>query len=206
MNSISPVSSANAYNLQFANKTSVTTNGQLTANVATPILFSSYIGQALAQIGVVNPTNTTDSTVIRNADRVNSAEKSLSTFIQDLFVILGKEDAAKQAKPTAFNQQQAMLHTHKLHSSSDEAIAAYSAADSTTVGNIVGNLQTLIQHVNDQTSNVDNTNQSLQGLQDSFQSIFDSSSNNATLTDFLDTLMQNLHGQNPLGIIINTQA
>ena len=207
MNTIDSVSNINtAHNLQFVNNASGTTHSKAIDNVANPILFSSYIEQALAQVGIANPTNVTDSTVVLNANRVNSAEKSLSTFIQELFVILGKEDAAKQAKPTTFNQHHTLHAHHPLHGSIEEAMAAYSAASSTTIGNIVENLQTLLQHVNDKTNNVDNTNQSLQDLQDSIQNIFGNASNNATLTNFLDALIQNLKGQNPLGIIINTQA
>ncbi len=204
MNTITPVSNVNTHNLKVTNQAPVSTDSAL-ANVATnPTSFSSYIEQALAQIGVANPTNA-NAPIIHNANRVNSSQKSLSTFIGDLFTILGKEDAAKQAMPTAFHQQQANLHSHMAHHGS-EAIAAYNSENSTTVGNIIGNLQSLIQHLNDQNGNTNNVSSTNQTLQDSFQNISDNTNSNATLTDFLQSLTQNLQGQNPLGIIINTAA
>ncbi len=202
MNAISPihpVSDAKSHHLKLASETFISnTNGTSADSVTNSTSFSSYIEQALAQIGISTPTSA-NTYVIHNTDQVNSSEKSLSIFIQDLFTVLGKEDAEKQAKSTVFNQQQSISHSH---SSNEAAIAAYAHENSTTVGNIVGNLQTLIQHLNNKV-NGSNMNQE---LQDSFQSIFDNSNSSATLNDFLQTLMQNLQGQNPLGVIINTKA
>lgn len=196
MNSVSPISpilnNANVHNLKHNNGTSITTNNTLVDSVSNPTAFSSYIEQALMQIGVSNPANL-NSPAIDNANKLNSSQKSLSTFIQDLFVILGNEDTKKS---TQYNQQDTPNH--------NEAITAYNRENNTTVGNIINNLQVLTQQLNDK-NNVDNRSGINQDLQSSFQGIFDNS-NNTTLTDFLRVLMQNLQGKDPLGIIINTQA
>lgn len=202
MNAISPihpVSDAKSHHLKFAGETVSSANSTLTDNVTSSTHFSSYIEQALVQIGITNSTSTNTTATHNSNYQTNSSEKSLSIFIQDLFTVLGKEDAEKRMESTVFNQQQSI--NHNSHNS-NEAIAAYTHENSTTVGNIVGNLQTLIQHLN----NGINGENMTQELQDSFQRTFGNTNSSATLNDFLQTLMQNLQGQNPLGVIINTKA
>ena len=218
IDNISSVSN-NFYNPQITNKVANVNSANLANNAANQSAFSSYIGQALAQLGVSNPTNS-NAPVISSANSANTSEKSLSTFIQDLFDILSKNDVAENpTTPVAeeFNQSQAFSEettTVENRSGDNEttetnitAIDAYTADNSTTVGNIIANLQKLVDKLN---LNDSTDSQQIQTLQNDFQSILDAqgatTANPTSLATFLQTLAQNLEGQSPLGIIINTQA
>lgn len=211
--------SSNFYNPQITNKVANINSANLANNAANQSAFSSYIGQALAQLGVANPTNS-NAPVISSANSANTSEKSLSTFIQDLFDILSKnDDAETPATPIAEQSNQSQAFSEENVSvenrSTDNdvaetnvtAIEAYSADNSTTVGNIIANLQKLVDKLN-----LDDSADSkqIQTLQYDFQLILDAHGanpeNKTSLTMFLQTLAQNLEGQSPLGIIINTQA
>jgi uncharacterized circularly permuted ATP-grasp superfamily protein len=69
----------------------------------------------------------------------------------------------------------------------------------------------LVKQLNDESRNTANYGSgTIQALKDGFQSVLNAqgagSNSNATLATFLQTLAQNLQGQSPLGIIVNTQA
>lgn len=224
MSTISSVSNSNAYNPQIVNKVATANSANLANNAANQSAFSSYIGQALAQIGVANPTNATAPVVsgTNNANRNNASEKSLSTFIQDLFTILSAKDNTQNPVPAVEQQtQQPEEFVQQFFQSpnisltteenNNEAIAAYNSENSTTVGNIVTNLQSLVKQLNDESRKTESDNSSvLQRLESGFKNILDAhganSDNQTTLGNFLQTLAQNLEGQSPLGIIINTEA
>ncbi len=219
---ISSVSNPNFYNPQTTNKVAATNNANLANNAANQSAFSSYIGQALAQIGVANPTNSS-APVVSGANKANSSQKSLGTFIQDLFAILSKEETPQKTTATPTQQtnlKQTLQNKESSESSSDSelgslneaALAAYTGGNSTTVGNIAANLQLLVKQLNDNSRNAENNSSSaIQSLQSVFQSILDAqgastTNGKATLGSFLQALAQNLQGQSPLGIIVNTQA
>lgn len=223
MSTISSVNNSNAYNPQVANKVATANSTNLANNAANESAFSSYIGQAFAQIGLANPTSVA-TPVISSASQANSSEKSLGSFVQDLFSILSQKDS--QQSPTAVvsreqsNLQQLFSKDNEgSESSSDSesngvneaAIAAYTSGNTTTVGNLSTNLQSLVKQLNDESRNTANYSSStIQTLKDGFQSVLNAqgagSNSNATLANFLQTLAQNLQGQSPLGIIVNTQA
>ena len=223
MNTISSVNNANGYNPQVTTKVAVENSANVASNAANQSAFSSYIGQAFAQIGLANPTSVA-TPVISSASQANSSEKSLGSFVQDLFSILSQKDS--QQSPTAVvsreqsNLQQLFSKDNEgSESSSDSesngvneaAIAAYTSGNTTTVGNLSTNLQSLVKQLNDESRNTANYSSStIQTLKDGFQSVLNAqgagSNSNATLANFLQTLAQNLQGQSPLGIIVNTQA
>jgi hypothetical protein len=218
IDNISSVSN-NFYNPQITNKVANVNSANLANNAANQSAFSSYIGQALAQLGVANPTNS-NAPVISSANSANTSEKSLSTFIQDLFDILSKNDVTENStSPVAEQSNQSQTFSEETttveNRSRDDnetteknvAIDAYTADNSTTVGNIIANLQKLVDKLN---LNDSTNSQQVQTLKHDFQSILDAHGanheNQTSLTMFLQTLAQNLEGQSPLGIIINTQA
>jgi hypothetical protein len=228
MSTISSISSVNAYNPQIVNKVAETNSTNLANNAANQSAFSSYIGQAFAQIGVANPTNLTAPVVSgtdRTTEKGDDNQETVSTFIQNLFDILSQKDTnapvrnfavdpfsdiANALKQNLSDGESTVENTGETSGENNEAaLAAYGASNTTTVGNIVGNLQTLVQQLNDESRNTpsDNTGK-LQTLKNGFQSILNAqganSDNSATLGGFLQTLAQNLEGQSPLGIIINT--
>jgi len=97
------------------------------------------------------------------------------------------------------------------NTNSEEAIAAYTSENATTVGNIVTNLQTLVEKLNDAARKAGSEDSDvLDTLQSGFQRILQAHGANAndttTLGSFLQTLAQNLEGQSPLGIIFNTYS
>lgn len=227
MNTISSATSINAYNPQLVNKVAEVNSTNLANNAANQSAFSSYIGQAFAQIGIANPTNST-APVVSGTDRTNQKgddnQETVSTFIQDLFDVLSqKENApqrhfsevlpvnvAKLLSDNASEPESDSENSGEVSSENNEAaLAAYGASSSTTVGNIVANLQTLVQQLNAETRNTPSDNSGkLDALKNGFQSILNAQGANtetpATLGGFLQTLAQNLEGQSPLGIIINT--
>ncbi|MDD5227819.1 MAG: hypothetical protein PHN45_11130 [Methylococcales bacterium] len=217
----SPSVSANVYNVQATNKVATVDSGNLANKAANQSAFSSYIGQALAQVGIVNPTNTS-APVVSGANEVNAQEKSLGTFIQDMFSILRGRDASQAlaTSPPQSNLKQAVSQDNESSESSrdsesgninEAAITAYTGGNTTTVGNLTTNLQSLVKQLNDESRNATNNNSStIQTLKDDFQSVLDAhgagANGSTTLGNFLQTLAQNLQGQSPLGIIVNTQA
>lgn len=222
MNTISSLNNSNAYNPQITNKVAAENSTNLANNAANQSAFSSYISQALAQVGIANPTNVA-APIVSSASEANSSEQSLSTFVQDLFSILSQKDS--QQSPTTVNQEQ--TNFQQISSQDNEgsersrdsesggvneaAISAYTGENSTTVGNLATNLQSLIKQLNNESQNTDaNSSSAIQALKNSFQSILDAqgagADSSSTLGNFLQTLAQNLQGQSPLGIIINTQA
>lgn len=220
---ISSVSSPNFYNPQIANKVAAVNSANLANNAANQSAFSSYIGQALAQIGVANPTNSS-APVVSGANKANSSQKSLGSFVQDLFTILSEKSTSQESATSVITQQanlkQAFSQDNETSESSSDsesngineaAVFAYAGNNSTTVGNIASNLQTLVRQLNDASRNTGNSSSAIQALQNGFQSILDAqgasaTNSGATLGSFLQALAQNLQGQSPLGIIINTQA
>lgn len=226
MNTISSASSVNAYNPQLVNKVAEVNSANLANNAANQSAFSSYIGQAFAQIGLSNPTNAT-APVVSGTDRTNQKgddnQETVSTFIQNLFDVLSQKESAPQrnfaaelpantAKVTSdetYDSESFSEDTGDLSENNSEALAAYGANGATTVGNIVTNLQSLVRQLNAESRNTpsDDSNK-LEALKNGFQSILNAqganTGNTATLGNFLQTLAQNLEGQSPLGIIINT--
>ncbi|MEI7840576.1 MAG: hypothetical protein WCJ11_08760 [Methylococcaceae bacterium] len=217
--------STSIYNTQTTNQVATVNSSNLANNAANQSAFSSYIGQAFAQIGVANPTNAS-APVVSGANKTSAKEqesqKSVSTFIQDLFSILSNPNTAQKVATSVTQQSNSspspsQNNGQKGNQSSDSdinqsAVAAYNAENSTTVGNIVTNLKTLVNQLNSARQDSQNNNAAtIQALQNGFQSILDAqgasaSSNKTTLGGFLQTLAQNLQGQSPLGIIINTEA
>lgn len=221
MSTISSVNNSNAYNPQVTTKVATANSTNLANNAANESAFSSYIGQAFAQIGLANPTSVA-TPVISSASQANTSEKSLGSFIEDLFSILSQKDSQST---TVVNREQSNLQqlfskdNEDSESSSDSessgvneaAIAAYTSGNTTTVGNLATNLQSLVKQLNDESRNTANYGSgTIQALKDGFQSVLNAqgagSNSNATLATFLQTLAQNLQGQSPLGIIVNTQA
>ncbi len=226
MNTISSVSSVNAYNPQIVNKVAEVNSSNLANNAANQSAFSSYIGQAFAQIGVANPTNST-APVVSGTDRTTQKgddnQETVSTFIQNLFDILSQKETPQRnftvdsftTRSNALKQNLSDAESEAENAgetsgeNNEAALAAYGASNATTVGNIVTNLQTLVQQLNAESRNTESDNSSkLASLQNGFQSILNAqgatAGNTATLGGFLQTLAQNLEGQSPLGIIINT--
>jgi hypothetical protein len=222
MSTISSVNNSTVYNPQITNKVAATNSANAASNAANQSAFSSYIGQALAQIGVANPTNAA-APVVSSASQANSSEQSLGSFIQDLFSILSQKET--QQSSTVVNREQSNLQqlvsqdNEGSESSSDSetsgineaAIAAYTSGNSTTVGNLATNLQSLVKQLNDESRNTaNNSSSTIQTLKAGFKSILESqgagANSSATLGNFLQTLAQNLQGKSPLGIIVNTQA
>ncbi len=225
MNTISSVSNSNVYNPQITNKVAAANSANLANNAANQSAFSSYIGQALAQIGVANPTNST-APVVSGANKASAKEqdsqKTISTFIQDLFSVLSNKGNSSETPVTGVEQQVNYQRNPNPNvetpdgndaevALNEEALAAYGVDNTTTVGNIVGNLQTLVSQLNDTSRKIGSDDSSaLQFLKDRFQTILDAqganSDNPATLGNFLQALAQNLEGQSPLGLIFNTTA
>ena len=217
MSTISSAANSSAYNPQIINKVAAVNSANLANNAANQSAFSTYIGQALAQIGVANPTNAT-APVVSGANKSSAKEqesqKSVSTFIQDLFTILSEKNPSKDPISQTDEQPSSPPHFTQgfIEASQDEnsdAIAAYNSENSTTVGNIVGNLQTLIKQLNDTSRNTENSDlASVQRLKTDFQNIIIAQGanpdNKASLGNFFQALAQNLQGQSPLGIIFNT--
>lgn len=222
MSTISSVNNSTAYNPQITNKVAAADSTNLANNAANESAFSSYIGQAFAQIGLANPTSVA-MPVVSSASQANSSERSLSSFIQDLFSILSQKDTQPSSTPAsnlqANLQQTSSQDNEGTESSSDSetsgineaAIAAYTSGNSTTVGNLATNLQSLVKQLNNESQNgTNNSSSAIQALKSGFQSALDAqgagANSSATLGNFLQTLAQNLQGQSPLGIIVNTQA
>jgi hypothetical protein len=214
MNTISSVNNTTTYTQQNTNKVAEVNSTNLANNAANQSAFSSYISQALAQVRVINPTNLS-APVVSGADKISTAnqkeQKTISTFIQDLFSALSKEEIQKN--PVLIAQQGIFQKkSQKADNSEDDfnntvALAAYDSENSTTVGHLVANLQKLIADLNSNTSENENKSKELQSLQVSFQNILiaqgATTSQPESLKTFLQTLAQNLQGQSPLGIIIN---
>ncbi|MEI7795935.1 MAG: hypothetical protein WCI06_04780 [Methylococcaceae bacterium] len=226
MSTISSVNNSTAYNSQITPKVAAANNANLANNAANQSAFSSYIGQAFAQIGVANPTNAS-APVVSGANKINAKEqesqKSVSTFIQDLFSILSDPNTSQKITAPVSQQSNSSQYPSQnngqkgnqradsdINQTALTALTAYNAENSTTVGNIVTNLKTLVNQLNSTRQNSQNNNNTIEALQNGFQSILDaqgaSANNKTTLGVFLQTLAQNLQGQSPLGIIINTEA
>jgi hypothetical protein len=231
MNTISSLNNSNAYIPQTTNKVAVESSTNPANNAANQSAFSSYISEALAQIGVANPTSI-PAPVVSGTSETSSPEQSLSSFVKNLFSILSQktsEQSPTVVDPTVAKQGQTNFQQISSQdnegsersadnetaetggSINNEAVAAYTGQNSTTVGNLATNLQSLIKQLNDQSQNTDaNNSSSIQALKDSFQSILDAqgagTNSSSTLGNFLQTLAQNLQGESPLGIVINTIA
>lgn len=223
MSTISSVNNYNISNPQITNKVAPINGENLADTAANESSFSSYIQESLANLNLKNPTSN-PAPVVSGSEKTNSVEKSLSTFIQDLFELLSQKEAAQNPTPAtqiqagleqAFSQGNTSSENDSTDNESSESnipitLAAYTSDDTTTVGNIISNLQKLVDKLN--LNDGSNTNQNeaakLQSLQNSFQSILDAqgatTENPTSLANFLQTLAQNLQGQSPLGIIINT--
>lgn len=213
MNTISSVNNATAYTPQNTNKVAEINGTNLANNAANQSAFSSYISQALAQVRVINPTNLS-APVVSGADKTTTAnqeeQKTISSFIQDLFSVLNKQDIQKNPALTiqlANYQKQITKKNDSEEDSNTVLLAAYDSENSTTVGHIVANLQKLIADLNSNVSDGQNKSQELQTLQVGFENILKAqgatTSQPESLKTFLQTLAQNLQGQSPLGIIIN---
>lgn len=222
--------SNNFYNPQVTTKVANVDGTNLANSATNQSAFSSYIEAAFAQLRSTNPTINT-APVISAADkstlREDDTQKSLKNFIQELFSILSQKDSGQV--PTIANQEQQSIlqnvfsqesESSESNSTDNEsteinttAVAAYTADSSSTVANILANIQKLVDKLN---LNVvsDNTGDSesskIQSIQNSFQSILGAQGaapeTPTSLAIFLQTLAHNLEGQSPLGIIINTQA
>lgn len=230
MNTISSISNVSTYNQQIVNKVAEVNSTNLANNAANQSAFSSYIGQAFAQIGLANPTNSIAPVVSetdKTTDKSDDNQEAVSTFIQNLFDILSQKDAGtppvRNFVADIFGKNTHLLRQHLASeetpsenmgetsdSNNEVALAAYdTGGNATTVGNIVTNLQTLVRQLNDENRNTpsDDTKK-LESLKNGFQAILNAqganSDNTATLGGFLLALAQNLEGQSPLGIIINT--
>jgi hypothetical protein len=260
MNTISSVNNTNVYNPQVTTKVAVENSANVASNAANQSAFSSYIGQAFAQIGVANPTNVS-APVVSGTSKSNSPEQSMSSFINDLFAALSQNDSSKQplksvvvqvnyqrpalqknnqatppgvsesAKPPSatVNAKPPSVTTNAKAPSDTEvpnankapsdtevsnankaAIAAYADVKSTTVGNLALNLQSLVKQLDGESSGAQN--EMIKVLKDGFQRILNEQNsgvggdNSKQLGSFLQTLAQNLHGQSPLGIIVNAQV
>ena len=105
MSTISSVNNSNAYNPQVTTKVATANSTNLANNAANESAFSSYIGQAFAQIGLANPTSVA-TPVISSASQANTSEKSLESFIEDLFSILSQKDSQST---TVVNREQSNL-------------------------------------------------------------------------------------------------
>lgn len=231
MSTISSLNNSNAYIPQATNKVAGESSTNPATNAANQSAFSSYISEALAQIGVANPTSIT-APVVSGADETSSLEDQslFGSFVKDLFSILSKntsEQGSTVVDPTVVKQGQTnfqqissqdnegsepLADNETTESSiNNEAIAAYTGQNSTTVGTLAANLQSLIKKLNDESQNTDENNSSaIQSLKDSFQSVLDAQgageNSPSTLGRFLQALAENLQGQSPLGIIINARA
>ena len=104
--------SANIYNTQTSNQVATVNSSNLANNAANQSAFSSYIGQAFAQIGVANPTNFS-APVVSGANKTSAKEqesqKSVSTFIQDLFSILSKKNPLPTKNTVVYQQTNSPL-------------------------------------------------------------------------------------------------
>lgn len=219
MSTISSISNSNAYNPQIVNKVAEANSANLANLAANQSAFSSYIGQAFAQIGLANPTNL-NAPVVSGSNQTDAkgddTQETVSTFIQNLFDVLSQKN--DEQKPTESTQlQRSFEQLFELDNTivtaeeneNSEAIAAYTSEKSTTVGNIVTNLQALVEKLNDTSRRVSSEDSSmLDTLQSGFQRILQAhgadANDTATLGNFLQTLAQNLEGQSPLGIIFNS--
>lgn len=221
MSTINPISNSNVYNPQIVNKVAEANSTNLANLAANQSAFSSYIGQAFAQIGIANPTNL-NAPVVSGSNQTDAkgedTQETVSTFIQNLFDVLSQKDT--EQKPTESAQLQRSFEqlfesennaVVDNENSNSEAIAAYTSENSTTVGNIVTNLQTLVAKLNDASRRVGSEDSNmLNTLQNGFQRILQANgadgNDTATLGNFLQTLAQNLDGQSPLGIIFNSYS
>ena len=221
MSTISSISNSNVYNPQIVNKVAEASSTNLANLAANQSAFSSYIGQAFAQIGIANPTNLNAPVVSgsnQTATKGEDTQETVSTFIQNLFDVLSqKNPEPKPAEVQRDFEQLFELDNNTLvtaaeeNTDNSEAIAAYTSDNSTTVGNIVTNLQTLVEKLNDTSRRIGSEDSSmLDSLQSGFQRILQAhganSNDTATLGSFLQTLAQNLEGQSPLGIIFNSYS
>lgn len=223
MSTISSISNSNVYNPQIVNKVAEANSTNLANLAANQSAFSSYIGQAFAQIGIANPTNL-NAPVVSGSNQTDAkgddTQETVSTFIQNLFDVLSQKNTAQ--KPTEsvegqrnfeqlFELDNNTVIASENNTNSEEAIAAYTSENATTVGNIVTNLQTLVEKLNDAARKAGSEDSGvLDTLQSGFQRILQAHGANAndttTLGSFLQTLAQNLEGQSPLGIIFNTYS
>lgn len=222
MSTISSISNSNVYNPQIVNKVAEANSTNLANLAANQSAFSSYIGQAFAQIGIANPTNL-NAPVVSGSNQTTAkgddTQETVSTFIQNLFDVLSqKETEQKPSESTQvqrnfeelFELQNNNVLAADENENNSDAIAAYTSESSTTVGNIVTNLQNLVEKLNDASRRVGSEDSSvLDTLQSGFERILQAhgaGNNTATLGNFLQTLAQNLEGQSPLGIIFNSYS
>lgn len=221
MSTISSISNSNVYNPQIVNKVAEASSTNLANLAANQSAFSSYIGQAFAQIGIANPTNLNAPVVSgsnQTATKGDDTQETVSTFIQNLFDVLSQKNTEQKPNESVELQrnfeQLFELDNNTVvadENTNSEAIAAYTSENATTVGNIVTNLQTLVEKLNDTARKAGTENSGvLDTLQSGFQRILQAHGANAndttTLGSFLQTLAQNLEGQSPLGIIFNTYS
>jgi hypothetical protein len=221
MSTISSISNSNVYNPQIVNKVAEASSTNLANLAANQSAFSSYIGQAFAQIGIANPTNLNAPVVSgsnQTATKGDDTQETVSTFIQNLFDVLSQKNTEQKPNESVELQrnfeQLFELDNNTVvadENTNSEAIAAYTSENATTVGNIVTNLQALVEKLNDTARKAGTENSGvLDTLQSGFQRILQAHGANAndttTLGSFLQTLAQNLEGQSPLGIIFNTYS
>lgn len=204
---VSSATNTAVYNAQATNKVANLDGGNLANRASNQSAFTSYIGQALAQIGVANPTAVL-APVISGANKASAkgqdSQKSVSNFIQDLFSILGDKDA----KPASASLQQEAKSS--ATASNDFVIAAYSSEESAAVDHIVSNLQALVNQFEITEREGGQHSAKMAMLHHSFQQILEAqgagSKSKVTLGSFLNALAQNLQGKSPLGIILNARA
>ncbi len=205
---VSSAANTTIYNTQANTKVANVDNGNLANRAANQSAFTSYIGQALAQIGVANPTAVL-APVITGTNKAGAkgqdSQKSISNFIQDLFSILGDKEV-KQAPASAKQQSKSQATTVM----NDFAITAYSSEESAAVDHIVSNLQALVNQFETTEREGGGHSAQIAVLHHSFQQILEAqgagSHSKTTLGSFLNALAQNLQGKSPLGIILNARA
>ena len=203
---ISSAANTTIYNTQATNKVATVDNGNLANRAANQSAFTSYIGQALAQIGVANPTAVL-APVISGTNKAGAkgqdSQKSISNFIQDLFSILGDKETK-----SASVKQQSKSPAETL--TNDFAITAYSSEESAAVDHIVSNLQALVNQFEATEREGGGHSGQIAVLHHSFQQILEAqgagANSKTTLGSFLNALAQNLQGKSPLGIILDAKA
>jgi hypothetical protein len=165
---------------------------------------ASAISQALSAIGVSGATPTPDSSSSTDQDPL----KALSTFIHSLFAALQSQGSGQPAAAQGGSNSNVSSDSTSVSAATGHGHHHHGGG----AGSIGSKLQSLIQELAASGSDTTGATQSdpaLAALQQSFQNLLNvqgGSGNQATLGSFLQTLVQDLPGANPVGNIVSTQA
>lgn len=148
------------------------------------------IGQALAKIGVGNGTGTSNSAT---ASSPEDQAQALASFMQQLMAALYAQNTQASGTDGDNDGSDDAIKGSRRHHQDPQA-----------------DLQSLLAQLAATTDRSDaSTSASRSALQQSFQTLvgaFGASGNDATLTNFLQTLASGMQGVSPVGTVVNARV